>query len=57
MNKQYKYYWEDFPVGSVTEYGGVTLTKEDIIRYAKEFDPQPFHILSLIHISEPTRPY
>ena len=39
-----KYYWEDFPVGSVTEYGGVTLTKEDIIRFAKEFDPQPFHI-------------
>jgi len=39
-----KFYWEDFPVGSVTEYGGVTLTKEDIIRFAKEFDPQPFHI-------------
>lgn len=39
-----KFYWEDFPVGSVTEYGGVTLTKDDIIRFAKEFDPQPFHI-------------
>lgn len=42
--KRKKYYWEDFPIGSVTEYGGVTLSKEDIVRFAKEFDPQPFHI-------------
>ena len=25
-----KFYWEDFPVGSVAEYGGVTLTKGGI---------------------------
>ncbi|MBM3392893.1 MAG: MaoC family dehydratase [Alphaproteobacteria bacterium] len=39
-----KFYWEDFPVGSVMEYGGIVVTKEDIVRFAREFDPQPFHI-------------
>ncbi|HMM54397.1 MAG TPA: MaoC family dehydratase [Candidatus Desulfobacillus sp.] len=38
-----KYYWEDFPVGHVVEHGPVTLTKEDILRFGREFDPQPFH--------------
>lgn len=40
----YRYYWEDFPVGQVTEFGGITLSEEDIVRFAREFDPQPFHI-------------
>jgi len=44
MSKYYKYYWEDFPVGKVTEFGGIMLTQEDIVRFAKEFDPQPFHV-------------
>jgi acyl dehydratase len=44
MSKHYKYYWEDFPVGNVSEFGGITLTQEDIVRFAKEFDPQPFHV-------------
>ena len=44
MSKHYKYYWEDFPVGKVTEFGGIVLTQEDIVRFAKEFDPQPFHV-------------
>lgn len=42
--KTYKYYWEDFPVGKVTEYGGISVSKEEIIRFATEFDPQPFHL-------------
>ncbi len=42
--KVYKYYWEDFPVGSTRELGGMTLSQEDIVRFAAEFDPQPFHI-------------
>lgn len=37
-------YWEDFPVGNVREFGGVTLTKEAIVAFAREFDPQPFHL-------------
>ena len=44
MIKTYKYYWEDFPAGSTREFGGITLSKEDIVRFAREFDPQPFHI-------------
>lgn len=43
-HKQYKFYWEDFPVGSVREFGGITLTKEEIIDFATKFDPQPFHL-------------
>lgn len=39
-----KYYWEDFPVGSVREFGGITLSRDDIVRFAREFDPQPFHV-------------
>ncbi|MCX5822029.1 MAG: MaoC/PaaZ C-terminal domain-containing protein, partial [Deltaproteobacteria bacterium] len=44
MKKTYKYYWEDFPVGSIREFGGITLSKADIVRFAREFDPQPFHV-------------
>ncbi|MDP3097074.1 MAG: MaoC family dehydratase, partial [Syntrophales bacterium] len=44
MKKTYKYYWEDFPVDSIREFGGITLSKADIVRFAREFDPQPFHI-------------
>ena len=42
--KTYKYYWEDFPVGNVREFGGVTLTADAIIDFARQFDPQPFHL-------------
>ena len=42
--KTYKYYWEDFPIGGVREYGGITLSQDDIVRFAREFDPQPFHV-------------
>jgi len=44
MKKTYKYYWDDFPVGSIREFGGITLSKADIVRFAREFDPQPFHV-------------
>lgn len=42
--KHYKYYWEDFPVGSVREFGGITMTADAIIDFARHFDPQPFHL-------------
>jgi acyl dehydratase len=44
MKKTYTYYWEDFPVGSIREFGGITVSKTDIIRFAREFNPQPFHV-------------
>ena len=37
-------YWEDFHVGDVAELGPVTVTKEEIVEFAKRFDPQPFHL-------------
>ncbi|BAO30115.1 MaoC family dehydratase [Sulfuritalea hydrogenivorans] len=42
--KTYKYYWEDFPAGSVREFGGKTMTAEEIMDFARQFDPQPFHL-------------
>ncbi|WP_372527544.1 MaoC family dehydratase [Piscinibacter sp.] len=37
-------YWEDFREGDVREFGGVVVKREDIVRFAAEFDPQPFHV-------------
>ena len=42
--KTYKYYWEDFPVGKIMEFGGITVTAEEIMDFARKFDPQPFHL-------------
>lgn len=37
-------HFEDFPVGEVTTYGAYTLTREAILAFAREYDPQPFHL-------------
>ena len=36
-------YFEDFKVGDVVEAGSRKVTKEEIVAFAREFDPQPFH--------------
>ncbi len=36
--------FEDFPPGEVVEYGGLDVSADDIVAFAREFDPQPFHI-------------
>ncbi len=36
-------YWEDFPVGYEAEHGSHEVTEEEVVRFAQEFDPQPFH--------------
>jgi acyl dehydratase len=36
--------FEDFPPGEVAEYGGLDVSADDIVAFAREFDPQPFHI-------------
>ena len=38
-----KYYWEDFTPGRVFETATRSLSEEDIVRFAREFDPQDFH--------------
>lgn len=40
----YRYYWEDFPVGQVREFGAMRVTREASLAFARDFDPQPFHI-------------
>ena len=37
-------HWEDFAPGQVTEYGPRVVTREEIIAFAAEFDPQPMHL-------------
>ena len=37
-------FWEDFSVGEVRDLGHITPTREDIIAFASQFDPQPFHL-------------
>jgi acyl dehydratase len=38
------FYFEDFPVGEVFEYGDRLVTAEEIVEFARQFDPQPFHL-------------
>ena len=37
-------YWEDFKVGEVEQIGGKRVDRDELIEFAKQFDPQPFHI-------------
>ena len=39
-----KLYFEDFAVGFVAEYGPRRVTREEIIAFAAQFDPQPMHM-------------
>ena len=38
------WYWEDFREGEVREFGQKEVMRDDIVRFAAEFDPQPFHV-------------
>jgi acyl dehydratase len=39
-----KHYWEDFQPGHVAVYGPRLVTREEIVAFAAEFDPQPMHL-------------
>jgi acyl dehydratase len=39
-----KLFWEDFTKGSVAEYGPRLVTRDEIVAFATEFDPQPIHL-------------
>lgn len=41
---QVKWYYEDFEVGKTIAVGSRTVSEEEIIVFARQFDPQPFHI-------------
>ncbi|MGH8765985.1 MAG: MaoC family dehydratase [Burkholderiales bacterium] len=37
-------YWEDLQDAGSVEIGSHTFTEEEIIAFARQFDPQPFHV-------------
>ncbi|MBX9962683.1 MAG: MaoC family dehydratase [Burkholderiales bacterium] len=39
-----KYYWEDFKVGEVSEMGRRLVDRDEVVAFAQQFDPQPFHV-------------
>lgn len=41
---QSKWYFEDFELGKSIDVGSRTVSEEEIIDFAKQFDPQPFHV-------------
>ncbi|MFY9313947.1 MAG: MaoC family dehydratase [Burkholderiales bacterium] len=40
----FKHYWEDFPVGWTFGNGPRRLDAEDIVTFAREWDPQRYHV-------------
>ena len=39
-----RFHWEDFQAGSEREFGAMPVTREAILAFAGQFDPQPFHL-------------
>jgi acyl dehydratase len=39
-----KLHWEDFEPNAVAIYGPRLVTREEIVAFASEFDPQPMHL-------------
>jgi len=37
-------YFEDVQVGDVMRFGRYEVTRDEIVEYARQFDPQPFHL-------------
>src|SRR5687768_13918311 len=37
-------YFEDFRPGDVVQLGRRRVTRDEIVAFAREFDPQPFHL-------------
>ena len=37
-------YFEDLVVGEETEFGSYAVTREEVIEFARKYDPQPFHL-------------
>ena len=37
-------YFEDYPVGEITEFGDYPVSEQEVVEFATRYDPQPFHI-------------
>ena len=44
MSDTPRIWWEDFVVGKVLTSGTVEVTKEEIVDFARRYDPQRFHV-------------
>jgi len=44
LKPELKYCWEDFVAGQTKEFGNRIVSEDDILSFAKEYDPQPFHV-------------
>ena len=39
-----RWHWEDFTDGLTMEFGPKVVDRDEVIRFATDFDPQPFHL-------------
>ena len=37
-------YFEDLHVGAETDFGSYQVTREEVLEFARKYDPQPFHL-------------
>ena len=37
-------YFEDLEVGAETDFGSYDVTREEVLDFARKYDPQPFHL-------------
>lgn len=37
-------YFEDLEIGAETEFGTYDVTREEVLEFARKYDPQPFHL-------------
>ncbi len=37
-------YFEDLEIGAETEFGSYAVTREEVLEFARQYDPQPFHL-------------
>ena len=37
-------YWDDIAVGAETLFGHYEVTREEVLEFARKYDPQPFHL-------------
>ncbi|APC68888.1 MULTISPECIES: MaoC family dehydratase [Ralstonia solanacearum species complex] len=40
----YTFYFDDFQVGQTMEMGTYAVTEDEILAFARQYDPQPFHV-------------
>jgi acyl dehydratase len=44
QKKEPRLYWEDLSVGETRDLGSLSPTAEEIVAFASQWDPQPFHL-------------